>query len=179
MWFDAHSDLATPDETTSGYFDGMGVSMLKRTSWKALLETVPGYRLLGLEKVVFCGVRDLDERQFDKLEQLNARVVYGDQEASEEGYAAEINELLRQDDSKGSCVVHFDVDCLDTSIGTANEYVASGGLLEEDLAGCLDVVIQRRKPIALTVALFNPNLVGGDNIAEAAIKAIVQLISAV
>lgn len=28
IWFDAHSDLDTPDEATSGYFDAMGESML-------------------------------------------------------------------------------------------------------------------------------------------------------
>ena len=58
VWFDAHSDLDSPDEATSGYFDGMGVSMLTGESWKALMATVPGHKPVPLEKVIFCGVRD-------------------------------------------------------------------------------------------------------------------------
>ena len=34
IWFDAHTDLDTPDECLSGYFDGMGMSMLAGQSWE-------------------------------------------------------------------------------------------------------------------------------------------------
>lgn len=50
IWFDAHSDYDNPDETTSGYFDGMAVSMLTGESWKTLMRTVPGYEPVGMEK---------------------------------------------------------------------------------------------------------------------------------
>jgi arginase len=50
VWFDAHPDLANTDETTSGYFDGSGVSMWNGECWKALLATVPGINHLGWRK---------------------------------------------------------------------------------------------------------------------------------
>ena len=75
--FDAHSDYDAPDEAVSGYLDGMGVSMLSGESWKALVETVPGYQAVGIEKFVFVGVRDLSGGQKRKLERSAARVEYG------------------------------------------------------------------------------------------------------
>ena len=177
IWFDAHSDLDSPDEATSGYFDGMGVSMLTGESWKALMATVPGHRPIPLDKVVFCGVRDLSLGQKTKLEKTTARVVYGST-TEHVDFAGRLSELLDRA-SERSCLVHVDLDCLDTSIGLANEYAALGGLDAKDLLGCLDVVLAKRRPIALTVASFNPNLEGGDRIAELAVDAIVHFICTV
>ena len=176
-WFDAHSDLDSPDEATSGYFDGMGVSMLTGESWKALMATVPGHKPVPLEKVIFCGVRDLSNGQRMKLEKSTARVVYGST-TQRVCYADRLRELLDRT-SENNSLVHIDLDCLDTSISLANEYAAPGGLAEDDLLEFLDVVFVKRRPIALTVASFNPDLKGGERVAEVAMNAIVHLMSKV
>ena len=175
IWFDAHSDLDSPDEATSGYFDGMGVSMLTGESWRALMATVPGYKPVPLDKVIYCGVRDLSDGQTMKLEKSTARVIYGST-TQQVYYADRLRELLDRT-SESSCLVHIDLDCLDTSIGLANEYAAPGGLAENDLLECLDVIFAKRRPIALTVASFNPDLKGGERIAEVAMNAIVHFVS--
>lgn len=168
---------------TSGYFDGSGVSMLSGESWKALMETVLGYQPLGLEKITFVGVRDLSYGQFEKLERSSARVVYGESKATTNkkrtNFAAGLDEVLNQvpEADARQCLVHVDLDCLDTSVGRVNEYAAPGGLHEEDLLNCLDVVVTKRRPIALTIASFNPYLGGGDTVAEIAVKAILNIIS--
>ena len=175
IWFDAHSDLDSPDEATSGYFDGMGVSMLTGGSWRALMATVPGHRPVPLDKVIFCGVRDLSDGQRMKLEKSPARVVYGST-TERVDFAGRLDELLDRT-SKSPCLIHIDLDCLDTSIGLANEYAAPGGLAEVDLLECLDIIFAKRRPIALTVASFNPNLKGGEWIASIAVNAIVHFMS--
>lgn len=177
IWFDAHSDLDSPDEATSGYLDGMGVSMLTGESWRALMATVPGHRPIPLDKVVFCGVRDLSVGQRTKLEKSSARVVYGST-TEQVDFAGRLSELLDRM-SERPCLVHVDLDCLDTSIGLANKYAAPGGLDANDLLDSLDVILAKRRPIALTVASFNPNLEGGDRIAELAVDAIVHFVSKV
>ena len=175
IWFDAHSDLDTPDEATSGYFDGMGVSMLTGESWKALMATVPGYKPLPLGKVIFCGVRDLSDGQRMKLENSSARVVYGSTTGRVK-YAERLSEVLDRT-GESRCLVHIDVDCLDTSIGLANEYAAPGGLDESDLLDCLGVIFAKRRPIALTIASFNPNFKDGDRIADVGVNAIVHFMT--
>ncbi len=175
VWFDAHSDLDSPEEATSGYFDGMGVSMLTGESWRALMATVPGHRPVSLDRVVFCGVRDLSEGQKAKLERSPARVVYGSSGVRVD-FKGRLSEILDRT-GESSCLVHVDLDCLDTSVGLANEYAAPGGLGAKDLVDCLDVVVAKRRPVALTVASFNPDLEGGERIADVAVNAIVHFMS--
>ncbi|CAF9924633.1 hypothetical protein IMSHALPRED_006237 [Imshaugia aleurites] len=177
VWFDAHSNMDSPDEATSGYFDGMGVSMLMGESWKALMATVTGHRLVSLDRAIFCGVRDLSDGQRTKLEKSSARVVYGGS-ASQVDFASGLGVLFDRT-AKSSCLVHVDLDCLDTSIGLANEYAAPGGLGADELLDCLNVISAKRKPIALMVASFSPDLEGGDQIADVAVDAIVHLMSVI
>ncbi len=175
VWFDAHSDLDTPDEALSGYFDGMGVSMLTGESWKALMATVPNHRPMKLDQITYCGVRDLSDTQREKLDRSPARVVYGDITGSCVHYANSLDQALKRSIAP-SCLIHLDVDCLDTSVGYANEYAAPGGLNEEDLISCLDVVARRCAPVSLTVASLNPHLRGSNAIANIATRAIIHLI---
>jgi arginase len=144
VWFDAHPDLANTDETTSGYFDGSGVSMWNGECWKALLATVPGHKPLGLEKITYCGVRDMNQQQFEKLERSKAKVVYGIREGEMKriDFAARLSEVLGEGDGgrRHDCLVNVDLDCLDDSIGKIKEYVAPGGLDETDLKRCLEIV---------------------------------------
>jgi len=177
VWFDAHTDLDTPDETVSGYFDGMGVSMLAGQSWRALMETVPGHEALPLQRFVYCGVRDLSEPQTKKLEECPAQVVYGG-DLGRAHFPLEFGEAMNRTDFT-EAVVHIDLDCLDTTIGKANEYAAPGGLQEVDLLNCLFVLSTKVRPLALTVASFDPTLEGGDQIADAGVRAIFSLVSQV
>ena len=175
IWFDAHADLDTPDEAVSGYFDGMGVSMLTGQSWRALMKTKPGHESLSLHRVVYCGVRDLSESQREKLKKSPARVVYGGGvEAAD--FPRELDQAIDDIDFT-EAIVHLDMDCLDTTIGKANEYAAPGGLQERDLQDCFLALTRKVKPLALTVASFNPALEGGERIADVGVRAIVCLIS--
>ncbi|KAI9879057.1 MAG: hypothetical protein M1830_009698 [Pleopsidium flavum] len=175
VWFDAHADLDTPHEAVSGYFDGMGVSMLAGQSWRALMQTIPGHRPLSLHRFIYCGVRDLSEPQRMKLQRSPARVIYGTP-LEKADFASRLNEALNDRDFT-SAVVHLDLDCLDTSVGRANEYAAPGGLEEMDLLKCFNVISTKLSPVALTVASFNPDLEGGNQIADAGVRAISCLVS--
>ncbi|MCJ1363577.1 hypothetical protein MMC16_002684 [Acarospora aff. strigata] len=177
VWFDAHADLDTPDEAVSGYFDGMGVSMLTGQSWRALMQTIPGHQPLSLHRIVYCGVRDLSDPQRVKLQRSPAKVVYGGN-VGRSNFSSELSEQMNDVDFT-EAIVHLDLDCLDTTIGKANEYAAPGGLLEADLQNCLDVVSWKVKPLALAVASFNPALEGASQIADVAVRAITRIVSAV
>jgi arginase len=164
VWFDAHADLDTPDKTTSGYFDGMEVSILAEKSWRAFLQTIPGFSPLGLDRVVYCGVKDLSGPQRARLRDSPARVVYGNKDRGVVvDFAEELDTAIHNAQLR-SVVVHLDVDCLDTTLGRANEYAAPGGLREDDLSRCMEVISRNTRPVALTVASYNPHLGEGDAI---------------
>ncbi len=133
VWFDAHPDFSTPDEATGGYFDGMGVAMLAGQCWHRLMATIPGFRPLGLSRLVYCGIRDFEPGQREKVEQHGIRAVCGPAGGGLDVAAALSAELVHL---PGRVVVHLDLDCLDPSVGQANEYAAPGGLGADELVAC-------------------------------------------
>ena len=176
VWFDAHPDPDTFEEHLSGHPDETGVSTLTGESWKALVESVPGYRSIPMEKFTFCGARDLSEAQRVKLEKSSLGVVYGNT-VEKLSYSERLSDVL-DTESGNSCLVHVDLDCLDSSIGQVNYFnyhAPSGGLGGKDLMECLDVLSRERMPLALSVASFDPALEGGKKVAEVAVNAISRL----
>ena len=173
VWLDAHADLDSPDDVLNGYFDVMGVSMLNGESWKSEMSTVPGHRPVPLEKITWCGVRDLSEVQGLKLRKAPTKAVWGSTKEKIK-FAERLGDTLDQKPDV-PCLVHVDLDCLDESIGKVNEYASPGGLDEKDLLQCLEVLSRARRPVSLTVASFNPKLEGGGTVADVAVNAISRL----
>ncbi|HYK44560.1 MAG TPA: arginase family protein, partial [Parafilimonas sp.] len=68
IWFDAHGDCETPETTTSGFLDGMGIPMLLNRCWENLLSSYNLTASLKSENIVLIGARDLSksEEQFIK-----------------------------------------------------------------------------------------------------------------
>lgn len=176
VWFDAHPDFSTPDEATGGYFDGMGVAILAGQCWHRLAATVPGFQPLTLSRLLYCGIRDFEPGQREKVEAHGVRAIYGSTGAPPD-FAGALDAALA--DLPGRVLVHLDLDSLDTSVGQANEYAAPGGLSADDLVACMTGVGARARPVALTIASFNPDLPGRDAIAAAGIRAAQALIRTV
>ena len=169
IWFDAHPDFDTPDECMSGYFDGMGVATLAGQCWHRLAATIPGFQPVDLSRLVYCGIRDFEPGQREKVESYGVGAVYGSAQL-QGAFAGSLDVALTG--LRGQHVlVHLDLDCLDTSVGQANEYAAPGGLTVNDLLACLERVVVHTLPIGMTIASFDPELRGSQNIAAAAVKA--------
>ena len=169
VWFDAHPDFDTPDECLSGYFDGMSVATLAGQCWHRLAATIPGFWPLDLSRFVYCGIRNFEPGQKEKVEAHAIPAVFGSVQG--QGGFAERLDLVLSGLRGLRVLVHLDVDCLDTSVGLANEYAAPGGLTEDDLLACLGRVMACATPAAMTVASFHPDMEGSQNIASAAIRA--------
>ncbi len=176
IWFDAHPDFDTPDECTSGYFDGMGVATLAGQCWHRLAVSIPGFRPIKLSNLVYCGIRDFEPGQREKVEAHKIRAVYGSTTRPVD-FARELDSQLRS--IEGPPLIHLDLDCLDIAVGQANEYAAPGGLNGDDLEACMKLAVKRGSPAAMTIASFNPDLPGADAIAAAGIRAAVMVVQAV
>jgi len=170
VWFDAHPDFNTPDELTGGYFDGMGVATLAGQCWHKLAASISGHRPLDLSRFVYCGIRDFEPGQREKVEAYGVRAIYGGSDSDKHGdYADALDSCLV--DFPAHALVHIDLDCLDTSVGHANSYAASGGLSSAELNACLRRVADRTSPVAMTIASFDPACPGSDAIAAAGVEA--------
>ena len=173
VWFDGHTDFYTPDDIDQGYFDSMGAATLTGQCWGRLASTVPGFVPLAPHRLIYCGSRHLEVRLLQRLSAAGVSMVEGGTRSSQ-SFAERLGNLL-PGTSEGA-LIHLDMDCVDTSVGMANEYAEPGGLLREDLLACLDGIVARCEPLALTVASYDPGQPGGDQIGELAIAAIKRVI---
>ncbi|KAK4152590.1 hypothetical protein C8A00DRAFT_44344 [Chaetomidium leptoderma] len=178
VWFDAHDDYNIPDTVVSGYFDSQGIAMMAGECWKALLATLPGFRPTVLRNVIHCGMRDVNELERSRVEAADLGVVWGDATKKvdfEAGLRKEMDERFGLGEGRDmATLVHLDVDTLDSPLAKANQFACSGGLLEDDLVGCMAAISERTVPLALTIASFDPLCDGDESaqrIAAVAIKA--------
>ncbi|THW61052.1 putative arginase [Aureobasidium pullulans] len=152
VYSDTHDDLETPSTNTNGYFDAMGMSMLKGESWHNLIAT---------------------SRQ--KVKDMKLDVVWGDS-TKKVDFSTELGNVL---DARalGRTHVHLDLDVLDDTLGNVNDYPSPGGLLESDLISCMELTPEKVAPTSLTVCSFDPHAGDGDKIAKIAVHAIFTFMS--
>jgi len=174
IYFDAHDDMDTPSTNTNGYLDAMGLSMLGGESFHSLAKTIPGYVAHKYDKMIYCGLRDIEDSQKDTVRKAGAQVIWGDA-GKHVDFASRLSKALSENDYSPA-LVHLDLDVLDESIGKVNGYESPGGLQEDDLMQCMDLVPQKATPTSLTVCSFNPNLGDGDKVAKIGVKAIVAFV---
>jgi arginase len=183
VWFDAHDDFNTPETMTSGYFDSMPIAMLGGLCFRSMLPTVPGFREMDLGRVVHMGMRDVNDIERQHVEEAGLSVVWGGRTSDDSvDFEAGLGRCLAQKGTERQpTLVHVDADSLDTSIGRANGFAAPGGLLREDLQGCLRTVSSKTVPMALTVASLDPGCEGADSVTDvlmACISAFVESLKA-
>jgi arginase len=151
VWMDAHADFNTPETTRSGYLDGMSLSVACGRCWRGLSAADPRYRAVKEDHVTLVGTRDLDPEEGRMLSASTMRVVTAGQ--------------LRESDCHlpgvaapplGDLYVHLDADVLDTSIGHANRFASTGGLLEKETSMLMQWAVSKYNVAALAITAFDP-----------------------
>lgn len=168
VWFDAHGESNTPETTSSGFLDGMGMSTALGWCWQALAATVPGFRPVAAESAVLLGVRDLDGLEAALLGESGVhRLVPGQ-------VAARLPALLATPAFEGALgYVHLDPDALDPdAVGRGNTHPVPGGLSVEEVVRAI-AAVRARMPIgAFTVASYDPEGDGDGAVGRAVLAAL-------
>lgn len=137
LWLDAHGDFHTPSTTESRYLGGMALAGACGLWDSGFPGRVPDDRL------VLCGVRDLDDGERTLLER-SAAVVIGPERALV--YAPEALD--------GEPVyVHLDLDVVDPHIVPA-QFPAAGGLTDARLRELLETVAAHDEIVGVEVCGF-------------------------
>ncbi|KAJ5506098.1 arginase [Penicillium expansum] len=170
IYFDAHDDLDSPDVNENGYFDAMGLSMLRGESWKTLMKTVPGFRPFSYDRFLYLGLRDQSQLQRQRVIDAGMCAVWGNSDQKVDF----VRELEAHLDARSysPALVHLDLDVLDASYGKVNDYPSEGGMFESELIACMALLPKKATPQSLTVCSFDPNAGDGDRIASIAVRAI-------
>jgi arginase len=135
LWLDAHGDFNSPDTTPSGFLGGMCLAAACGV-WDDGLDVEP---VVSPDRVVLCGVRDLDDGERALLEERGIDVV-------PPGAVAERLEGRE-------VYIHLDLDVLDPSVFPA-QFPVDGGLSDGVLRKLLGDVAERAEVIGVEVTAF-------------------------
>ena len=172
VWLDAHPDFNTAEATTSGFADGMGLSILTGTGWNALRETIPGYRAVPEHDVVLVGARDIDPGEETRLQASDIiRLGVRDAGSRLSVVAADLEARL------DGAYLHLDLDVLDPSEGRANEYAAAGGLSASAASTAIEALGRHLPVRAAAVTAYDPALDPDGSLAETAVQLVARIAS--
>jgi arginase len=157
VWFDAHADFNTPETTTTGFTDGMGLAVTVGHCWREMARGVPGFSAVAERDVVLAGVRAMEPSEEERLTASDVAVV-GANRIGLEGPGALEAALEDLKSRVGRVYVHLDLDVLDSEkVGKANEFAPEGGLGAEDLKVALGMVQERFAIAAAGIASYDPS----------------------
>jgi len=172
FWFDAHGDCNTPETTTTGFLDGMGLAMTMGLCWHHLGASVPGFQPVAAESTFLLGARDLDPPEAAFLQGSAITAVSVDQ--IPEGLPGLLASVPLAD-SLG--YLHLDVDVLDPTVGKANRLPVPDGLSLAHLTAAI-AAIRARVPLgAAAITSYAPEDDNDQGVCRAAFAAIDAIVA--
>jgi arginase len=171
FWFDAHGDCNTPETTTTGFLDGMGLATAIGLCWHDLVETVPGFQPVPPEITFLLSARDLDSAEAVWLGKSPVTAVSVEQLP---GGLPLVLERAPIADTVG--YLHLDVDVLDPTVGRANYLPVPHGLSLDQLTDAIAAIRDRVPLAAATVASYSPEEDHDQGICRAAFAAIEAMV---
>jgi arginase len=143
LWFDAHGEFHTPETTCTGFLDGMPLSIATGRSWRTLAASISHFEPVPDRNIALIGVRDTDPKEQSALDASGIHLNAPDA-------VQRIAGAVRQ------WYIHLDLDALDPSEATSNQWVPPGGLRAVEI----EAIIREARsllPIAgIAVASLDP-----------------------
>jgi arginase len=158
VWFDAHGEATTPDTTTSGFLDGMGISILTGKCWRNLAQSIPEFAPMAGSRITLVGARDTEPAEEALLAELGVR-----------------RELGALPDT--GVYAHFDLDVLDPGEAVWNQWAPAGGLSVDGVRGAVREIRAATPIRAAGMASYDPDS-DGDGRAVRAAAAILEAVFA-
>jgi arginase len=172
FWFDAHGDCNTPETTTTGFLDGMGLAMATGLCWDQLGTIVPGFQPVAAETTFLLGARDLDPPEAALLQRSAITAIPVRQ--IPEGLPAV---LARAPLADTIGYLHLDLDVLDPGVGHANYLPVPDGLTVPQLTAAV-AAIRARVPLgAAALTSYSPEDDHDQGVCRAAFAAIDAIVA--
>jgi arginase len=156
IWFDAHGDCETPATTTTGFLDGMGISMLLNQSWQAVLSLYELNSCFPGKNLVLIGARDLsqNEERFIAANKISRITVEEIRRSTTDRLKNVLADLIRSGIQKVH--LHIDVDVIDPLVAPSNSYQVENGLTKNELLNLIDCCINEMPLASATIASYDP-----------------------
>lgn len=158
VWFDAHADFNTPESSSTGFIDGMGLAIVTGHCWRPLAESISGYAPVPEENIILAGARDLDDLEWARLSEskiayLSDRDI--NDETMEQSLGAALDRLAARVDG---IYLHVDLDVQDARVAPANQFRPPGGLTPARLRDAIAFIVGRVPVVAAYVGSYDPDV---------------------
>lgn len=182
IWVDAHADLHTPFTTPSGNMHGMPLAAMLGLDNVANARNQPKEEVLGTwerikklgngstpkviaQNLVFIGIRDLEEQEWELLDTLNIRY-FTPKDIQERGIESILIEVEEYLEHIAHWYTSFDVDSLDPSISVGTGTPVPNGLSKEEAHTCFGYFFEHEKTKVFEITEINPLLDTTNNMAK-------------
>lgn len=158
VWFDGHADFETPETTTSGFVDGMGLAILTGRCWQSLAASIPGFAPLPERNVILAGASDIDASERESLQ--NSEIVYlSDTVLAAPGKSGPLLSALADLAKRVSGIhLHIDLDVHDPRLARANHYCPPGGLTPERLGEVIREIVETVPVLSAAITAYDPDV---------------------
>jgi arginase len=175
VWFDGHADFNTPETTTGGSLDGMGLAIATGGCWKAMAQAVPGFRPIPEANAVLVGSREIEPEERGRLRRSGVTLIEAEL-LRKSGVRVALGNALDALNGRVSRVyVHLDLDVLDPEGAPANEFAPPNGLLQEEVQEGIREIQERFTLAAAGVASYDPDYDDEDRVLRAGARLIEAL----
>jgi len=174
-WFDAHADCNTPETTTTGFLDGMAVTLVTGRCWPRLAGAVPGFRPVAEEGVALIGVRDIDPPEQELMTEMRVAALAPGEDVHLGAVLSRLAKKFR------GVYLHVDLDVLDPSVGTVNHLSAAAGpgLSLETVLGHIGAIGAALPIRAITLSAYAPEYDREGKVPAAAFAVLREALAAV
>lgn len=157
IWFDAHGDFNTPETTTSGFFDGMGLATLAGLCWKNLAASVDRFAPVPGENIIHVGSRDVSDVELANMRRVGVQVCTASEIRSNDLSASLQKQIPKLAERVANVYVHVDLDVLDPADVHANGFSPHGGLSVVMVGEMLRSLKASFQIAALSIASYDPS----------------------
>jgi arginase len=169
IWFDAHGEATTPETTTSGFLDGMPISILLGRAWQSLARSVPGFAAISGERIVLFGASQLEQSECELLDQEGVKRFSSvpELEASLAVLRKDVQQLY----------VHLDLDVLTSTEAVWNHWSGPKGISLLTLLEALAEIGKTGNVCGLGVASYDPAADTSSKAMLAGVRAVQTLLA--
>lgn len=175
IWVDAHGDFNTHNTSHTGNIHGMPVAALLGEGHPSLVNAGFNGRKIKPDQIIQIGIRDLDERERERLAQSGISV-YTMRHIDERGMAAIAKQTLEQLRGFDHIHVSLDMDSLDPREAPGVGTPVPGGLTYREAHLLMEILGDSRRVRSLDIVEINPILDQHNKTADLAVELAASLL---
>jgi arginase len=171
IWFDAHSDINTPETSPSGNVHGMPLAALLGLGPEPLSAICNPDSKVAAENVVLIGLRDIDAAERDNIRRAGLQHVYTMREIDERGMRAVMEEALKAA-SNGTAGFHvsLDMDWIDPEDAPGVGTPVRGGATYREAHLAMEIVADHGGLCSFEIVEVNPVIDEHNRTADLAVE---------